>query len=98
MKNMSEFNLTEEVYGTIECVIGPRFLDQPECQRLLKQCEKLLSLTGTDALTALDRTCVELVAEGVELATDDETEIVDDLYEQREREAALRGETWEVLP
>jgi hypothetical protein len=24
--------------------------------------------------------------------------IINDLYEQREREAALRGETWEVLP
>jgi hypothetical protein len=95
---MSEFNLTEEVYGTSEGVVGPRCLDQPECQRLLKQCTKLLSLTGTDALTALDRTCVELVAADVELATDDEMEIVEDLYEQREREAALRGETWEVLP
>jgi hypothetical protein len=94
---MSEFNLTEEVYGTSEGVVGPRFLDQPECHRLLKQCEKLLSLTGTDALTALDRTCVELVEAGVELATDDEMEIVDDLYQQREREAALNGQPWEVL-
>ena len=95
---MSEFNLTEEVYETSEGVIGVRFLDQPECQRLFKQCEKLLSLTGTDALTALDRTVVELVAANFELATDDEMEIVDDIYQQREREAALGGETWEVLP
>ena len=95
---MSEFNLTEEVYETSEGVVAPRFLDQPECQRLLKQCEKLLSLTGTDALTALDWAVVEHVAADVELATDDDMEIVDDLYQQREREAALRGETWEVLP
>jgi hypothetical protein len=98
MKKMSEFNLTEEVYGTTEGVVDPRFLDQPECQRLLKQCEKLLSLTGTDALTALDWAVVYHVAADVELATDDDMEIVDDLYQQREREAALRGETWEVLP
>jgi hypothetical protein len=95
---MSEFNLTEEIYETSEGVIGPRFLHQPECQRILKQCEKLLSLTGTDALTALDWAVVYHVAADVELATDDDMEIVDDLYEQREREAALRGKTWEVLP
>ena len=94
---MSEFNLTEEVYGTNEGVIGPRFLDQPECQRLLKQCEKLLSLTGLQALTALDLAIVEEVAKDVELATEEDMEIVEDLYEQREREAALRGEKWEVL-
>ena len=95
---MSEFNLTQEVFGTSEGVVEPRFLDQPECQTLLKKCDKLLSLTGTDALTALDWAVVYHVSADVELATDDDMEIVDDLYEQREREAALRGETWEVLP
>jgi len=95
---MSEFNLTEEIYGTSEGVIGPRFLDQPECQRLLKQCEKLLSLTGLQALTALDLAIVQWIAADIESASDDLMDIVNDIYEQREREAALRGETWEVLP
>ena len=95
---MSEFNLTEEVYGTSEGVVGPRFLDQPECQRLLKQCEKLLSLTGNEALKALDLAIVQWIAADIESATDDLMDIVNDIYEQREREAALRGETWEVLP
>jgi hypothetical protein len=98
MKTMSEFNLTEEVYGTSEGVVGPRFLDQPECQRLLKQCEKLLSLTGNEALKALDLAIVQWIAADIESATDDLMDIVNDIYEQREREAALRGETWEVLP
>jgi len=97
MKMMSEFNLTEEVYGTTEGVVGPRFLDQPECQRLLKQCEKLLGLDGSQALTALDLAIVEWIAADVESATDDLMDIVNDIYQQREREAALRGETWEVL-
>ena len=95
---MSEFNLTEEVYETAEGVVGPRFLDQPECQRLLKQCEKLLSLTGQKALTALDLAIVEWIAADIESASDDLMDIVNDIYQQREREAALRGETWEVLP
>ena len=94
---MSEFNLTEEVYGTSEGVVGPRFLDQPECKELLRKCEKLIGLTGADALTALDWAVVEHVAADVELATEEDMEIVEDLYEQREREAALRGEKWEVL-
>ena len=95
---MSEFNLTEEVYGTTEGVVGPRFLDQPECQRLLKQCEKLLSLTGHEALTALDLAIVQWIAADIKSATDDLMEIVDDIYQQREREAALNGKPWEVLP
>jgi len=95
---MSEFNLTEEIYGTIECVVDSRFLDQPECQRLLKQCEKLLSLTGLQALTALDLAIVQWIAADIESASDDLMDIVNDIYQQREREAALRGETWEVLP
>ena len=94
---MSEFNLTEEVYGTSEGVVGPRFLDQPECERLSKQCTKLLALDGSQALTALDLAIVEEVARDVWLATEEDMGIVNDLYEQREREAALRGETWEVL-
>jgi hypothetical protein len=98
MKNMSEFNLTEEVFETSEGVVGPRFLDQPECQRLLKQCEKLLSLTGLQALTALDLAIVQWIAADFESASDDLMDIVNDIYQQREREAALRGETWEVLP
>ena len=95
---MSEFNLTEEIYGTSEGVIGVRFLDQPECRRLLKQCEKLLSLTGLQALTALDLAIVEWIAADIESATDDLMDIVNDIYEQREREAALNGQPWEVLP
>ena len=95
---MSEFNLTEEVYGTSEGVVGPRFLDQPECQRLSKQCAKLLALDGSQALTAMDLAIVEEVVRDVWLATEEDMGIVNDLYEQREREAALRGETWEVLP
>ena len=95
---MSEFNLTEEVFETSEGVVGPRFLDQPECQRLLKQCEKLLSLTGLQALTALDLAIVQWIAADFESASDDLMDIVNDLYQQREREAALRGEKWEVLP
>jgi hypothetical protein len=98
MKNMSEFNLTEEVYGTSEGVIAPRFLDQPECHRLLKQCEKLLSLTGQDALTALDLAIVQWIAADIESASDDLMDIVNDIYQQREREAALNGQPWEVLP
>jgi hypothetical protein len=94
---MSEFNLTEEVFETSEGVIGPRFLDQPECHRLFKQCDKLLSLTGHEALTALDLAIVQWIAADIESATDDLMDIVNDIYQQREREAALRGETWEVL-
>ena len=95
---MSEFNLTEEVYETSEGVVGPRFLDQPERQRLLKQCEKLLSLTGLQALMALDLAIVEWIAADIESASDDLLDIVNDIYQQREREAALNGQPWEVLP
>lgn len=92
---MSDFNLTNEVYGTDAGVVGPRFLDQPECQELLRKCRKLLSLTGLEALTSLDLACVEQVARDVELATEDDAQIVTDLYEQREREAHLNGKPWE---
>ena len=95
---MSEFNLTEEIYGTSEGVVDSRFLDQPECQRLMKQCEKLLSLTGSQALTALDLAIVQWIAADFESATDDLMDIVNDIYQQREREAALNGQPWEVLP
>jgi hypothetical protein len=93
----NKFNLTEEVYGTSEGIVGPRFLDQPECQRLLKQCAKLIALVGLQALTALDLAIVQQVALDVELATEEDMDIVNDLYEQREREAALNGQPWEAL-
>jgi hypothetical protein len=90
--------LTEAVYGTENGVVGPRFISQPECKELLQKCEKLLSLEGLDALTGLDLAIVEVVRRDVELVTDEDMDIVNDLYEQREREAALRGEKWEVMP
>jgi hypothetical protein len=89
--------LTDRVYGTENGVVGPRFVSQPECKELLRKCEKLLSLEGLDALTGLDLAIVEQVRRDVELVTDDDMDIVNDLYEQREREAALRGEKWEAL-
>ena len=92
---MSDLELTNEVYGTDSGVVGPRFLDQPECQELLRKCRKLLSLTGHDALTALDLIIVDEVARDVELATEEDMQIVTDLYEQREREAHLNGKPWE---
>jgi len=64
---------------------------------LIRKCDKLLSLTGDEALTALDLAIVQWIAADVESATDDLNGIVNDIYHQREREAALRGETWEVL-
>jgi hypothetical protein len=99
---MTEFELTlneltEAVYGTENGAIGPRFISQPECKELMRKCEKLLSLEGLDALTGLDLSIVEVVRRDVELVTDEDMDIVNDLYEQREREAALRGEKWEVM-
>jgi len=90
--------LTEAVYGTENGVVGPRLISQPECKELLQKCEKLLSLEGLDALTGLDLAIVEVVRRDVELVTDEDMDIVNDLYEQRERESALRGEKWEVMP
>jgi hypothetical protein len=92
---MSDFNLTNEVYGTDAGVVGPRFLDHPERQELIHKCRKLLSLTGWEALTALDLACVEQVAQDVEMATEEDMNIVNDIYEQRERESLLNGKTWE---
>lgn len=90
---MSDFNLTEAVYGPEG---GPRFLDQPECKELLRKCEKLLSLEGLDSIAGHHFfNVVESVRRDVELATEEDMEIVEDIYEQREREAALRGERWE---
>jgi hypothetical protein len=90
-----DLTLTEAVYGTDLGVVGPRFLDQPECKLLMRQCERLLALTGVDALSALDLAIVQGVAADVELATEEDMQVVADLYEAREREAALRGEVWE---
>ena len=69
-----------------------------ETAELIRKCDKLLSLTGDEALTTLDLAIVQWIAADVESATDDLIGIVNDIYQQREREAALRGETWEVLP
>jgi hypothetical protein len=90
-----DLTLTGAVYGTDLGVVGSRFLDQPECKLLLRQCERLLALTGVDALSALDLAIVQEVARDVELATEEDMQIVADLYEAREREAALRGVVWE---
>jgi len=64
---------------------------------LIRKCEKLLSLTGHEALTALDLAIVQWIAADFESATDDLMDIVNDIYQQREREAALNGQPWEVL-
>ena len=87
------FNLTD---GGAESAKESRFLIQPECKKLVKQCLKLMSLTGLEALTGLDLAIVEQVAQDVELATEEDMDIVNDIYEQREREAALNGQPWEA--
>ncbi len=69
-----------------------------DAAELIRKCEKLLSLTGHEALTALDLAIVQWIAADIESASDDLMDIVNDIYQQREREAALNGETWEVLP
>ena len=91
---MNNLELTNEVYGTDSGVVGPRFLDQPECQELIRKCRKLLSLTGWEALTALDLACVEQVARDVEMATEEDMNIVNDIYDQRERESLFNGNPW----
>jgi hypothetical protein len=87
--------LTEAVYGTDLGVVGPRFLDAGECATLRSQCERLLGLTGVDALSGGDLMMVEEVAADVELATEEEMHGVGELYAAREREALLAGVKWE---
>ena len=93
---MSDLELTNEVYETDSGVVGPRFLDQAECQELLRKCRKLLSLTGAESIAGhhfLD--VVEGVARDAGLATEEDMQIIANLYEQREREAHLNGKPWE---
>ena len=88
-------SLTSLVYGSDCGVVGPRFLDGSEFVEVRRRCDKLLSLTGVDALSALDLAMVEEVGADVGLATEEDMKLVGDLYEMREREAGLRGEVWE---
>ena len=92
-----KFDLTEAVYGTEGGVVGPRFLDESECKELALKCRKVLSLTGPNSIAGHHFFyVVEEVARDAWLATEEDMGIVNDIYEQCEREAVLRGERWEV--
>lgn len=55
----------------------------------------LLDLRGVAALSGAERDLCEAVLEAEALLLTDDRDVVREMYEQREREAALRGETWE---
>jgi hypothetical protein len=69
-----------------------------ETADLIRKCEKLLSLESINGLTGIEALTVQDILQNVQGRMGEQRRIINDLYEQREREAALRGETWEVLP
>jgi hypothetical protein len=69
-----------------------------ETADLIRKGEKLLSLEGINGLTGIEALTVQDILQNVQDTMGEQRRIINDLYEQREREAALRGETWEVLP
>jgi hypothetical protein len=68
-----------------------------ETADLIRKCENLLSLGGINGLTGIEALTVQDILQNVQDTMGEQRRIINDLYEQREREAALRGETWEVL-
>ena len=69
-----------------------------DAAELIRKCDKLLSLSGQEALTAMDCRIVYDILSQAANASERDQMLINGLYQQREREAALRGETWEVLP
>jgi hypothetical protein len=91
IKKMSE-ELTLENDGESKAATGAETAD------LIRKCEKLLSLEGINGLTGIEALTVQDILQNVQDTMGEQRRIINDLYEQRERETALRGETWEVLP
>ena len=61
-------------------------------QQLKAKIDFLLGLQGAMAILTIDRSILESI--DAESCTDEDVEVVDDIFEQREREAHLRGEPW----
>ena len=69
-----------------------------DAAELIRKCDKLLSLTGFTQLTVMDAIIVRDILNQSANASERDQMLINGLYQQREREAALRGEKWEVLP
>jgi hypothetical protein len=91
MKNMSE-ELTLENDGESKAATNA------DAAELIRKCDKLLSLTGFTQLTVMDAIIVRDILNQAANASERDQMLINGLYQQREREAALRGEKWEVLP
>jgi hypothetical protein len=70
----------------------PDYLSKSEIEELKRMVAALLSLTGDLVITS-DREFLEQL--DPTLATDEDFQDVEELYEQRERELNLRGLSWE---
>jgi len=91
MKKMSELTLENDGESN-------RSATNADAAELIRKCDKLLSLTGFTQLTVMDAIIVRDILNQSANASERDQMLINGLYQQREREAALRGEKWEVLP
>ena len=85
---MTDFNLTNDESEYAE----PSKMVRRANQQLKAKIDFLLRLRGAMAILTIDRAVLEAI--DAESCTDEDVEVVDDIFEQREREAHLRGEPW----
>ena len=85
---MSDFNLTNDDSEHAE----PSKMVRRVNRQLKAKIDFLLRLSGAMAILTIDRSILESI--DAESCADEDVEVVDDIFEQREREAHLRGEPW----